>query len=236
MKRDDDTAEGVEPPPVERRKRYKRHALNDTGSSWVDSFQLPDELRLTRAQFDELWALHPAQYGQVKLYGKTLDTPRWQQAYGQPYRFSGMDHAALPMPAQVQPLLDYANSLSQYTSKEHGGGPFNMALLNWYEDGAHHIGYHRDDESTMRKTPQGETLVFSLSFGAQRPLSLRPYNNGPGKALKLEQPNNSALVMGGLCQRTHQHAILKVSGKKAQQMGKRINVTFRQFVERETPK
>ena len=28
--------------------------------------------------FDVLWALHPEEYGQVQIYGKLIDTPRWQ--------------------------------------------------------------------------------------------------------------------------------------------------------------
>lgn len=35
--------------------------------------------------------------------------------------------------------------------------------------------------------------------------------------------------MGGTTQKTHKHSIPKVSGKKAQNMGPRINLTFRCF-------
>ena len=205
-------------------KKYKRQALNDASTSWVDTFELPDELKLDQKQFDALWTLHPAEMGKVKLFNKEHDTPRWQQAYGQPYRFSGLEHKALPVPPQVQRYLDYANTLPQY------GGQFNMALLNWYKDGQHHIGYHSDDESQMRKSRSGETLVFSLSFGQHRPLSLKPKKEG--RELKVEMTNNSALVMGGLCQKTHKHAVPKVAGKKGEAMRPRINMTFRAFVEK----
>jgi alkylated DNA repair dioxygenase AlkB len=217
-------------PIVEPRKKYKRHALNTGGSSWVDSFQLPDQLKLNRVEFEQLWTLHPAELGQVKLFNKPQATPRWQQAYGQPYHFSGMQHDALPVPPLVQRYMDYANSLGEYVGDEKQGS-FNMALLNWYQDGAHHIGYHADDESEMRKSRDGETMVFSLSFGQQRPLALKPKSSAAADnvALKVEQPNNSALVMGGLCQRTHKHAVPKVQGAKGKNMGRRINVTFRKF-------
>ncbi len=205
------------------RKKYKRMPLNDAGTSWVDSFLLPDDLKLNQAEFDALWALHPDKMGKVKLFNKEHETPRWQQSYGQSYRFSGLEHAALPLPASVQRYLDYANTLPQY------GGQFNMALLNWYQDGRHHIGYHADDESQMRKSPSGETHVFSLSFGQQRPLSLKPKKEG--RELKVEMANNSVVVMGGLCQKTHKHAVLKVAGKKGERMGRRINVTFRAFAQ-----
>jgi len=213
--------------PEDERKNFKRVLLNEKGTSWVDSFQLSDELKLDNKQFEELWSLHPEELGQVKLYGKTIDTPRWQQSYGQPYRFSGMNHEALPVPPPVQRYLDYANSLPQYQMGN--GVQFNMALLNWYQDGRHHIGYHSDDESQMIKSAQGETVVFSLSFGQQRPLSLKPKKDTEGKELKVEMANNSVLVMGGLCQKTHKHAVPKVAGKKGAAMGRRINVTFRMF-------
>jgi alkylated DNA repair dioxygenase AlkB len=199
-------------------------ALNEQGTTWVDTFLLPDELRLDGTQFEALWALHPKTLGQVKMAGKVVQTPRWQQSYGQPYRFSGMEHAALQVPPPVQRFLDYANALPQYRI---AGGQFNMALLNWYQDGAHHIGYHADDESQMLETAQGETHVFSLSFGQQRPLALKSRKDG--QVVKIEMPNNSVLVMGGRCQKTHKHAVPKVAGKKGAAMGRRINVTLRQF-------
>lgn len=217
------------PEPVEQRKRFKREALNEQASSWVDSFLLPDDLKLDRAQFEELWALHPTTLGQVKLWGKTVETPRFQQSYGQPYRFSGLEHAALPLPPALQRYLDYANALPQYRTQ---GGSFNMALVNWYQDGRHHIGYHADDESQMLKSGGGETHVFSLSFGQPRTFSLKPKKDTQGRALKLEMANNSVLVMGGLCQRTHKHAVPKVDGKKGAAMGRRINVTLRMFVDK----
>lgn len=223
-KKDDEEEEAAAARP----RKYKRRSLTQKGESWIDSFELPDELRVKdhSETFNSLWSLHPQALGQVKMFGKLADTPRWQQSYGQPYKFSGLEHQALPVPPEVQPYLDYVNSLPQY------GGGFNMALLNWYQDGRHHIGYHADDESQMKVSPSGETLVFSLSFGQQRTFSLKPKpeHEKQGKPFKMELRSNLAIVMGGNCQKTHKHAILKVDGKKGKQMGRRINMTFRQFV------
>lgn len=44
-------------------------------------------------------------------------------------------------------------------------------------------------------------------------------------------PGNTVLVMGGRCQQTHKHAVPKVDGKKGAKMGRRINMTFRVFVD-----
>jgi alkylated DNA repair dioxygenase AlkB len=215
--------------PEQQRKKFKRHPLNKKSDSWLDSFALPAELEVKENSpaFDLLWQLHPQEKGQVKLFGQLHETPRWQQSYGQAYRFSGVEHPALSIPPQVQRYLDYANALPEY------GGGFNMALLNWYQDGRHHIGYHADDEAQMRASPQGETLVFSLSFGETRTFSLKPKSSAEdgNVPLKVEMKNNSALVMGGRCQKTHKHAVPKVGGRKGERMGRRINMTFRQFVE-----
>jgi alkylated DNA repair dioxygenase AlkB len=104
-----------------------------------------------------------------------------------------------------------------------------MALLNWYQDGNHYIGYHSDDEKQLVKGPAGETLVFSISFGQKRDLTLRPKKGVEGVECKVAMENNSVVVMGGLCQQTHKHAVLKVAGQKGKAMGRRINLTFRMF-------
>jgi alkylated DNA repair dioxygenase AlkB len=42
-------------------------------------------------------------------------------------------------------------------------------------------------------------------------------------------PHGTVVVMGGTCQKTHKHAVPKVTGKKAEGMKPRINITFRIF-------
>ena len=102
-------------------------------SSWIDEFALPEEIE---GDFENMWNAHPEEYGLVKLFGKVHKTPRWQQTYGRAYAFSGMDHPALPIPVVFQPVWDWAVK-SEY-------GPFNQMLVNWYENGHHHIGKHRE--------------------------------------------------------------------------------------------
>ena len=213
--------------PQEEAKKKKRYALNKTETSWVDCFPLSAELRPTAQQFDALWNLHPEAKGEVKIFGKMVATPRWQQSYGLPYTFSGVMHAALPVPDAVQPFLDWANAQTEYLAP-YGGQRFNMALLNWYQDGNHYIGYHSDDERQLVQSPTGDSVVFSVSLGQKRTLSLRPIEKG--ETLQVKMANCSVLVMGGRCQKTHKHAVPKVAGAKGQKLGRRINLTFRIFV------
>jgi len=229
MKReaDNELAEGL--PQKRKIVESVRHPLNEKGTSWVDTFQLPGPMQLSSRAFDRLWDSHPVEFGEIKIMGKTVKTPRWQQSYGIAYQFSGMLHKALPIPPEIQIYLDYANTLVEYLGM-FKGAKFNMALVNWYENGNHFIGAHSDSEKQIVKNASGEVLVFSLSFGQKRELTLKPKKDVEGKELKIPMPNNSVVVMGGLCQRTHKHAVLKVGGQKGKNLGRRINVTLRMFV------
>ena len=64
-------------------------------------------------------------------------------------------------------------------------------------------------------------MVAILSLGAPRRLSLRPRDGG--ETLGFVVGHGDLLVMGGSCQRTWDHAILKT----AKPTGPRISVQFR---------
>lgn len=166
--------------------------------------------------FEELWNLHPEEYGEVILYGKRMKTPRWQQSYDLPYNFSGMLHDALPLPDQFKPFLDWANSL--------GLGEFNQKLINWYSNGHHYIGAHSDDEKQL--VPNSP--IVSISLGAERKFRLR-LKGAKGIYKDILLPDRTALIMAGQFQKELTHEIVKISGKKGEKVGRRINITFRQF-------
>lgn len=186
-----------------------------TDKSWLETHELSDKLK--QVDFDTIWQLHPEKYGQVRLYGKVLNTPRWQQTYGKDYVFSGMRHNALPIPDELQPYLDYVNTL--------GYGQYNQVLVNWYKDGTHYIGKHRDDERDIVK---GRAIV-SISLGATRVFRIR---NHATNEILLDYPleNHNVVVMCGAFQTELTHEIVKMTGKKASDCGPRINLTFRQFI------
>jgi alkylated DNA repair dioxygenase AlkB len=203
----------------------KRHYLNDEKSSWVDEFMLPYYLTPYKEEMRHLWDLHPEEKGTVKIMGKLIQTPRWQQSYGKSYFFSGLKHEHLEIPDIIEPYLKYANTTiyAKYTK------PFNMALMNWYETGHNYIGPHSDDETQLVKGKNGETIVFSISLGESRLFKLHPKDE-TGKKLSITMKHGMVLVMGGKCQKTHKHSVPKVTGEKANQMRERINITFRSFV------
>jgi alkylated DNA repair dioxygenase AlkB len=186
-----------------------------TDDSWFDEFALPEELE---GVFGELWGIHPEEYGLIKIFGKVHRTPRWQQTYGRGYKFSGMEHKELPIPDIYKPIYDWAVK-SEY-------GPFNQMLVNWYENGSHYIGKHRDDESEL----DPDSPILSISLGETRKFRIRDY-----KTNKIEQdvlmPNGTVLVMGGLFNTEFTHEVPKIGGLKGEQLGPRINITFRRFLE-----
>jgi alkylated DNA repair dioxygenase AlkB len=64
-------------------------------------------------------------------------------------------------------------------------------------------------------------MVAIVSVGAPRALALRP--RGGGVAHRYALGHGDLIVMGGSCQRTWEHAILKT----ARPVGPRISVQFR---------
>ena len=176
---------------------------------------------LEDGDFDELWDLHPTEYGQVKMYGKIIDTPRWQQSYGVPYYFSGMDHPALEFPNidTLQILKEYVESVE--------GCEYKQMLMNWYETGSHYIGKHSDNERLI--IPQSN--IYSFSFGAERVFRIRgkkhtSVGDKPQLRLDLAMPHGTLIVMGGDMQKHFTHEVPKSTKVKE----RRINITFRRFI------
>lgn len=92
---------------------------------------LPSYLLPTPQQFDDLWALHPDAYNTIKIHGRLVQTPRWEQTYNKFYGYSGMAHGALPTPDLLRPYWDWVtqaldNRLSSLLLIRH-----KWRILNW---------------------------------------------------------------------------------------------------------
>ena len=95
--------------------------------------------------------------------------------------------------------------------------PFPRVSVALYRDGRDSVAWHGD--YVARTLP--EALVATVSVGAPRKFLVRP--TGGGKAsLSLRLGCGDLLVMGGTCQRTHQHAIPKTARAEP-----RIAIMFR---------
>jgi alkylated DNA repair dioxygenase AlkB len=210
----------------------KRPLIDLGGRSWLRTFTYePAEKQTKQHEVDLLWTFMPEREAHVMMFGKLVPVPRKQQVYGNMgYRFSGVMHEAVPVPAELQCYMTYANRVcAPYLPM---GIQFNMMFVNWYADGHSYIGFHSDDETQLHKDVHGETLVFSLSFGASREFVLHTRDevvDESARNVKLTLAHHDAILMGGLCQTTHKHAVPKLSGKKADSVGRRVNITFRIF-------
>ena len=129
---------------------------------------------LAPARFDEMWSLHPPTLGRNTFDGRSVQTPRYFQAFGRAYSFSGQTAAPLPLarvPLAAEPLTKIGalvTAAGAGTAQPALPSP-NGLLVNWYR-AEHSIGLHRDD---TRELVHGAP-VWSLSWGHRRRFCLRP--------------------------------------------------------------
>lgn len=184
-------------------------------------FQLPDaqllmwqqvlDLETSRQLLAHLVQL-PWQKPAIWMFGRMLPIPRQQVWMGDPhcsYRYSGVLFSPEPW---TPILLQVTAMVSQLT-----GHPFNCVLLNRYDGGGEHMGWHSDDEPELGESP----VIASLSLGQSRRFDLR--HKDLGCQLQLKLADGDLLLMAGECQRFWQHAL----PKQARAEGTRYNLTFR---------
>ncbi len=155
--------------------------------------------------YDVLRRTVPWQAERRQMYDNVVDVPRLTCFYAEDD----------PLP---HPVLDEARArLSDYYEAELGE-PFVTAGLCLYRDGHDSVAWHGDRIGRGRDL---DTIVAILSVGDDRPLVLRPRGGGPSR--KVAAGHGDLVVMGGSCQRTWDHAVLKT----ARSVGPRISVQFR---------
>jgi alkylated DNA repair dioxygenase AlkB len=190
-------------PPLE------RHPLGPDHHLLVG--RLPAWLLPSSDQFDSLWHMHPADYTKILIHGKHVLTPRWQQAYGRDYLYSGQTNAALPVPAILVPYLTWVQAIHP---------KLNGLLLNWYDGKlGHYIGKHRD--STKNLDP--DAPIVTISLGETRTFRVRPFQ-GKG-TIDFPVPSGCVIVMPFATNQSWMHEIVKTT--KA--TGRRISITARAF-------
>lgn len=144
------------------RTRFDEIALDDRYHIYLSS--RAEQFRLDQMAFQALWESHPDDFHEIRIHGRWVKTPRWQQAYGKNYRYTGSRNNALPIPDSLQGFLSW--------SKEHIDDRLNGLLLNWY-DGAqsHYIGAHRDDTRDLHP----DSPIVTISLGQERVFRMRPW-------------------------------------------------------------
>lgn len=191
---------------------FETHVLDDGRRFLVG--RLPEAMLPGQDQFEAVWRLHPADYPEIHLHGRLVKIPRWQQAYGADYHFSGRTSAALPVPPSLEQFHTWARSAIDER--------LNGLLLNWYDgDLGHYIGPHRD--STRNMVP-GAPIV-TISLGAER--TFRLTRDGPDRKRVVDFPAEAGMVfiMPFETNRAWKHGV----PKRACHRGRRISITLRAF-------
>lgn len=178
----------------------------------VHEGRLPPGLLPDAAGLAALWALHPPEYHEIMMHGRQVPTPRWQQAYGADYHYTGRVNRAEPLTPAMAPFLAWARE----TIDER----LNGLLFNWYDAAnAHYIGKHRDSTKGML---DGAPIV-TISLGATRLFRLRPWR-GAGK-IDLVADHGAVIVIPQATNLAWTHEV----PHRAADRGRRISITLRGF-------
>jgi len=174
--------------------------------------RLPVELVLDAEQFRTLWDMHPEEYPLARFESGVFQVPRWHQAYGRDYEFSGFVSEALPIPRILGPLVDWTRRTVDQR--------INGVLVNWYDGAlAHRISQHKD--SPIGRIPG--CPIVTVSFGAQRGFQMIVRK----KPVTFEVGNGDVIVVPDATNRRFAHAV----PHRAHDLGRRISVTLRGFEE-----
>ncbi len=189
---------------------YESHPLDDRHHFFTG--RLPDELRPDAEGFATLWNLHPDAYHVIQMHGRPVNTPRWQQAFGADYHYTGSANVALPTPPDLLPVLRWGQSRIHER--------LNGLLLNWYDGKlGHYIGPHHVSTTNMAAGAPivtislGEERVFRLS----NPKSKETHDFVACDGTVFLMPYDTNLVW--------KHAVPRF----ARYEGRRISITLRAF-------
>ena len=164
--------------------------------------------RLRRVQLDDsAWVEHVPEWvtGEEALMDELLRSTRWREERRRMYdRMVDVPRlvAGLPDDGPGHALLDQIRALLS----EHYATTFARVSMGYYRDGADSVAWHGDTTARDMDEP---TLVATISLGEPRRLLLRP--RGGGRSIRFTLGRGDLFVMGGLCQRTWQHAVPKVA-------------------------
>jgi alkylated DNA repair dioxygenase AlkB len=165
--------------------------------------------------FDTLWNKIEWKNDEAYIFGKHFVTKRkvaWYADGGISYSYSNKTKDALSWTKHLHEIKTMVEALT--------GEVYNSCLLNLYHNGNEAMGWHSDNEKSLRQNG----TIASLSFGAERFFKFR---HKKMKALvhRVFLENGSLLVMKGETQLHWQHCLAKESRITAP----RINLTFRQM-------
>lgn len=171
--------------------------------AWIDV--LPGWVQGADGLFEELLTAIPWRAEQRQMYDAVVEVPRLVHTYG----------VRDPLPHDL--IRQAREALSDHYLAELGER-FVTTGCCLYRDGRDSVAWHGDN---LGRSRTHDTMVAIVSVGSPRKLSLRPVG-GP-TAASFALGHGDLAVMGGSCQRTFQHGVLKT----AKPAGPRISLQFR---------
>lgn len=178
----------------------------DIRPGWVSN---SDEL------FERLATRVPWHADTVEMYDRIVTVPRLVSGFGPNSRYP-------------DPVLERAQRELNAFYRAPNEQVFRTAGLCFYRTGDDSVAWHGD---RVGAGINRDTMVAIVSVGAARTLSIRPKprpGDDGGMTRRFPLGHGDLIVMGGSCQRTYEHAILKTK----QALGPRISVQFRPIWER----
>lgn len=155
---------------------------------------------------------------------------------GGSYKYNSINHDCAPFPDVVAQM---AGRMGAMTDECYGRRP-GIAVLNYYPDRSVGIGAHSDSGPGVFETADGNTTIFSVSFGDTRELHLFPQRgasptDGARYDVHIPMPPRALVLMCGRAQKTHFHAIAADRAPKRARDGthdfradeERVNLTLR---------
>lgn len=188
---------------------FQQIMLDEAHSIWIG--QLPIEIS-DAFDLTTVWNIHPNDFHKVEIFGKEIPTPRWQQAYGANYRYTGAVQNALPISPEMLPF-------QQWCQKEIDI-ELNGLLINWYDGSLkHYIGAHKDDTRDLKA---GHPIV-SISLGEERVFRMRPWKKKGHQDFIM--PHGSLVIIPWETNLSWTHEVPHF----AKYREKRISITLRAF-------
>lgn len=179
----------------------------------IQTGRIPAALIPDDASFESLWGLHPEEFSELKIHGKTVKMPRWDRAYAKDYPFANQVAGAHTTPELLVPFLNWAQSeiLPE----------INGLFVNWHDGKlSHYHGKHRD--STKGLIP--DTPIITVSLGEERVFRMRPYKT-EGNMRDFVLRSGDYVVIPWETNQRWTHEVPKFARYK----GRRISVTMRAF-------
>lgn len=198
-------------------RAVKKNKLSD--KSWYTL--CPKFLELDVEEIRTIMDLCPSQHHKIKIFGKEVEIPRYQDLYALDtkfrYNFSGNFIEAKDItlcPTLTKVLMEIKKFDKDYSDA------YNAVFVNWYTSGKHYIGPHSDDtRDLMDGAP-----IYSLSYGDERVFRItRRIDNSLVEDIKLK--NGMMIAMCGDFQKEFKHEVLKKNSSNK----RRINLTIRAF-------